>query len=213
MLEQAQTYNLTFTAGSAMLNEMHAVAEAFRNCGEADWEATKEITFRDNLMEKNRLSTNQRVFSLMKQRISALNKEELDLLIDGNMAARRQIVLLAICKAHPFIFDFIRENVREAFYSLHGKVSHANFNEFFNEKKYIHPELEQITDLTIAKIRQVTFRIMEQTELIESAETGILRRPYLTEQMERIITQDHPQWLTVFLYSNSEINHLISLYL
>lgn len=213
MLEQAQTYNLTFTAGSAMLNEMHAVAEAFRNCGEADWEATKEITFRDNLMEKNRLSTNQRVFSLMKQRISALNKEELDLLIDGNMAARRQIVLLAICKAHPFIFDFICENVREAFYSLHGKVSHANFNEFFNEKKYIHPELEQITDLTIAKIRQVTFRIMEQTELIESAETGILRRPYLTEQMERIITQDHPQWLTVFLYSNSEINHLISLYL
>ena len=196
-----------------MLNEMHAVAEAFRNCEETDWEATKEITFRDNLMEKNRLSTNQRVFSLMKQRISALNKEELDLLIDGNMAARRQIVLLAICKAHPFIFDFIRENVREAFYSLHGKVSHTNFNEFFNEKKYIHPELEQITDLTIAKIRQVTFRIMEQTELIESAETGILRRPYLTEQMERIITQDHPQWLTVFLYSNSEINHLISLYL
>ena len=211
MTEETVTYNLTFTAGSAMLNETHAVAEAFLQC-EGDWNKTKELTFRENLMEKNRLSTNQRVFALMKQRISALNGEELTLLVDGNMAARRQMVLLAICKAHPFIFDFIRENVRESFYSLHEKISHSNFNEFFNEKKYIHTELEQITDLTIAKIRQVIFRILEQTELIESAETGILCRPYLTEQVERVITKDNARWLTIFLYSNTEINSLVSLY-
>ena len=131
MTEETVTYNLTFTAGSAMLNETHAVAEAFLQC-EGDWNKTKELTFRENLMEKNRLSTNQRVFALMKQRISALNGEELTLLVDGNMAARRQMVLLAICKAHPFIFDFIRENVRASFYSLHEKISHSNFNEFFN---------------------------------------------------------------------------------
>lgn len=211
MTEENVTYNLTFTAGSAMLNEMHAVAEALRDC-DGDWKRTKELTFRENLMEKNRLSTNQRVFSLMKQRIDALNEEERTLLVDGNIATRRQIVLLAICKAHPFIFDFIRENVREAFYSLHDRVSYANFNEFFNEKKYIHPELEAITELTIAKMRQVVFRIMEQTELIESTETGILRRPYLTEQMEQVFVKDHPRWLTIFLYSNNEINHLISIH-
>lgn len=100
MTEENVTYNLTFTAGSAMLNEMHAVAEALRDC-DGDWKRTKELTFRENLMEKNRLSTNQRVFSLMKQRIDALNEEERTLLVDGNMATRRQIVLLAICKAHP----------------------------------------------------------------------------------------------------------------
>lgn len=211
MLTPAPTYNLTFTAGSAMLNETHAVAEALCECS-GDWKATKEKTFRENLMEKDKLSTNQRVFALIKQRLEALNEEELQLLIDGSMAVRRQIVLLAICKAHPFIFDFIRENVREAFYALHEKISHANFNEFFNEKRYVHPELEAITDLTVAKMRQVTFRILEQTELVESAETGILRRPYLTQLTERVITQDHPQWLTIFLYSNTEISRLTSLY-
>lgn len=211
MKEENVKYNLTFTAGSAMLNEMHAVAEALVECG-GDWDKTKEITFRDNLMEKNKRSTNVRLFSLMKQRISTLNEEELQLLVDGNMATRRCIVLLAICKAHPFIFDFINENVREGFYDLHEKVTYANFNEFYNEKKYIHPELEQITELTVAKMRQVIFRIMEQTELIESAETGILRRPYLTQQLEEVIVRDHPRWLTIYLYSNNEINSLISLY-
>lgn len=42
MTEENVTYNLTFTAGSAMLNEMHAVAEALRDC-DGDWKKTKEL--------------------------------------------------------------------------------------------------------------------------------------------------------------------------
>lgn len=95
---------------------------------------------------------------------------------------------------------------------MHEKITHANFNEFFNERKYVHPELEAITDLTLRKIRQVIFRILEQAELIESIDTGILRRPYLPEQIERIIVKDNPKWLGIYLYSNNEINNAISLY-
>jgi hypothetical protein len=121
-------------------------------------------------------------------------------------------VLLAICKAHAFVYDFITENVRESFYNMNERISHANFNEFFNEKKYEHPELEQISDLTVAKMRQVIFRILEQTELIESAESGLLRRPYLTDAVERLVVQDNPKWLTIYLYSNNEISNLRDLY-
>jgi hypothetical protein len=95
---------------------------------------------------------------------------------------------------------------------MNERISHANFNEFFNEKKYEHPELEQISDLTVAKMRQVIFRILEQTELIESAESGLLRRPYLTDAVERLVVQDNPKWLTIYLYSNNEISNLRDLY-
>lgn len=163
-------------------------------------------------MEKNRFSTRQRVFSLMRQRISTLNEEELNILIDGNMAARRQIVLLAVCKAHPFIFDFIRDNVREAFYSMRERVTYADFNEFFNDKRFVHPELEAASEATIAKIRQVVFRIMEQTELVESAKSGIIRRPYLSEMTEHAVAKDNPAWLSIYLYSNNEIVLLANTY-
>ena len=46
---------MSFTAGAAMLNEMHAVAEALVECG-GDWERTKDKTFKENLMEKNTIS-------------------------------------------------------------------------------------------------------------------------------------------------------------
>jgi len=172
---------MAFTAGAAMLSETHAVAEAYLDCG-LDWELTKEKTIKENLMSKDKLSSNQRYFQLMKQRIEVLNNEEIQMLVHGSVSARRQLILLAICKAYRLIFDFINENVRECFYNFQEKISYANFNEFFNEKKYEHPEMEKVSELSIYKMRQVIFRILEQTELIESAESGELRRPYLTEK-------------------------------
>jgi hypothetical protein len=204
-------YNMSFTAGAAMMNETLAVAEALLEC-DGDWERTKEKTFRENLMNKDKLSSNQRYFLLMKQRLEALNDAEIRMLVNSTVAVQRMIVLLAICKAHAFIFDFITEIVRECFYNLHERLTNADFNEFFNEKKYEHPELERVTEQTVHKMRQVTFRILEQTELIESAESGELRRPYLTEALERLIVQDDAKWLAIYLYSNNEISNLHDLY-
>ena len=74
-----QIYNLTFTAGTLLLNETCAVAEAFLESGR-NWDITKERTFKENLMEKEKVSTNKRFFSLVKQRIEVLNGAEQQLL-------------------------------------------------------------------------------------------------------------------------------------
>jgi hypothetical protein len=202
---------MSFTAGAAMLNETNAVASALLDCN-GDWDKTKEITFKENLMQKDKAASNARYFALMKQRLETLNQAELEMLVNSTVAVRRQLVLLAICKAHPFIYDFISENVRDCFYNQYEKVTHANFNEFYNEKKYEHPELEQVSEDTVYKMRQVTFRILEQTELIEDINSGILRRPYLSEAIERLVVQDDPKWLAIYLYSDNEISNLRDLY-
>jgi predicted transcriptional regulator len=61
-------------------------------------------------------------------------------------------------------------------------------------------------------MRQVLFRILEQTEIIEDAQSGILRRPYLSEKVEQTIVKDDAKWLAIFLYSNNEISNLHELY-
>ena len=210
-MNETTLYNMSFTAGAAMLNETNAVASALLDCN-GDWDKTKEITFKENLMQKDKAASNARYFALMKQRLETLNQAELEMLVNSTVAVRRQLVLLAICKAHPFIYDFISENVRDCFYNQYEKVTHANFNEFYNEKKYEHPELEQVSEDTVYKMRQVTFRILEQTELIEDINSGILRRPYLSEAIERLIVRDDPKWLAIYLYSDNEIRNLRDLY-
>lgn len=211
MANEQTIYNMSFTAGAAMLNETHAVASALLDC-DGDWDKTKEVTFKENLMQKDKATSNARYFALMKQRLEVLNDEELVMLVNSTVSVRRLIVLLAICKAHPFIYDFISEVVRDRFYNQYERISYADFNEFYNENKYVHPELEKVTEQTVAKMRQVIFRILEQLEIIEDAESGILRRPYLSEAVERLVVKDDPKWLAIYLYSNNEINNLAELY-
>ena len=210
-MSSEQTYNISFTAGALMVNETSAVAEVYLE-QDGDWEKTRAIALQQNVMEKDKMSTNKRLFSLVRQRLETLTESEMQLLVEGAANVKRLITYLAVCKAHTFISDFVMSNIRDSFFNMNEKVSHANFNEFFNEKKYVHPELEAITDKTVAKIRQIVFRIFEQSELIESVETGILQRPYLPEKVERAIVQDDSKWLAAFLYSNNEISNAINLY-
>ena len=210
-MSSEQTYNISFTAGALMVNETSAVAEVYLE-QDGDWEKTRAIALQQNVMEKDKMSTNTRLFSLVSQRLETLTESEMQLLVEGAANVKRLITYLAVCKAHTFISDFVMSNIRDSFFNMNEKVSHANFNEFFNEKKYVHPELEAITDKTVAKIRQIVFRIFEQSELIESVETGILQRPYLPEKVERAIVQDDSKWLADFLYSNNEISNAINLY-
>lgn len=205
------TYNISFTAGALMVNETSAVAEVLLDQG-GDWDKARDIALQRNIMEKDKMATNKRVFALVRQRLETLTEYQLTLLVDGVASVKRLITYLAVCKAHAFIADFVMINVRDSFFNMNEKVSHANFNEFFNEKKYIHPELEAITEQTVAKVRQVVFRILEQSELIESVDSGLLQRLYLPEKVERAIVKDDPKWLATFLYSNNEISNAISLY-
>lgn len=201
------TYNMSFTAGAAMINETRAVAELYLD-SDKNWNMTKERALHENIMQKEKRSSNLRYLALMKQRLEVLNDKEIDLLVNSPVAIQRQIILLAICKAHSFVFDFIREAVRDAYYNQREKISKSTFNEFFREKTVDHLELETVTDKTVDKMRQVIFRILEQCEIIESSETGVLKRPYLSNKIEETIINDNPLLLSAFLYSNNEISSL-----
>lgn len=206
-MPKTDVYNLSFTAGAAMLTETRAVAEVLIEY-DGDWKMVKERVFKENLLQKDKKSSNTRYYALIKQRLEALTPDELRLLAESPVAIQRQMVLLSICKAYRFIYDFINEAVRDAYFNQFEKVPKTAFNEFFNEKRYEHPELEKVTDNTVSKMRQVIFRILEQTEIIENAENGIIQRPYLRDSVEQAIVNDNPALLSAFLYSNSEIKTL-----
>ena len=75
------------------MNETCAVAEVFLESG-GNWDITRERALKENLMEKDKLTTNKRFFSLVKQRIEALNEAELDLLVSENNSVKRLLLLL-----------------------------------------------------------------------------------------------------------------------
>lgn len=205
MADSREKYKFNFTAGALMPNEMVAVAEVLLKNNE-DWQKTQKEVMDKNIMQKEKPSTNRRYFSLMQERLATLNPKELERLVKGNPTEKRQICLLAICKAHSIVNDFINEKLRESFYNQIERISPTIFNTFINEKKADHPELEKVTENTIYKMKQVIFKILEQSQLIEDKNSGLIKRPFLNEKMEKVIAEDNPKWLAPFLYSDQEIH-------
>lgn len=61
-------YNLSFTAGAAMLPETQAVAEALFEA-DGNWNIVKQRVLTENIMQKDKKSSATRYFALIKQRL------------------------------------------------------------------------------------------------------------------------------------------------
>ena len=75
-MSENEIYNLSFTAGAAMLVETHAVAEVLIEC-DGDWNMVKDRVFAENIIQKNKKSSTARYCGLIKQRMNVLTPEGL----------------------------------------------------------------------------------------------------------------------------------------
>ena len=127
------------------------------------------------------------------------------MLCSESMPDKKIMVILSIIKSHPLVFDFIAETIRSKYFAFDYKLTYADYNAFINEKQAEHPELNSITEGTGKKIRQMVFKILEQTELIDSVKSGTIKKPYVSPQLEQVIVKDNPYLLAALLYNNEEI--------
>jgi hypothetical protein len=96
-------------------------------------------------------STGKRIFSELNSRIENLTREQLELLVRGDLNAQKQIAFLAVCKTYDFIRDFTVEVLREKMLVFDYEITEGDFISFYRRKTDLYPEMEKLTDLTQKK--------------------------------------------------------------
>ena len=119
------------------------------------------------------------------------------------------MILLSLVKAYPYVFDFIVEVLLNKYLLFDRTLLDSDYIRFVNSKSLQHPELENITEITSKKVKQVVFKLLEQVGLITNIKNGIILKPFLSTQVITVILSDDPAFLSAFLYSNEEIKVLI----
>lgn len=159
-------YRMSFSIGGLFLRESVLLASLY---GEKnDWILVQEEAIETNLLQSRTISSAKRIGREVIGRLQELNDDEQRLLIDGTVEEQAQLLWLAICRRYAFIGEFSKEVVKEHAMAYHNRLSNEDFDAFFNAKMQTHPELEQITDSTRNKLRQVLFRMMREAEIIDS---------------------------------------------
>jgi len=196
---KTEKYDFSFTASSVRLNEMIMVAKATLDQREIDYV---------NELGRGKVSTGKRMLNEFRKRLSHLTTDQLSLLATGDFLIKKQIAYLSVCKTYGFIRDFVIEVIREKFLIFDDRLTDGDFLSFYRRKTDLHPEMDTLTETTQKKIKQVTFKILEQSDIIDNVKDKVIQPQLVDDAVVRVILSDHPEWLKIFLMSDVDISNL-----
>lgn len=197
-------YSLSFTAASLMVYETEKLIELYLE--HKDWEKVQNLVIEDNVLQKGTIATRKREFIELKKRVESLTLEELNYFEEASGTEIKYLVLLGCFKSYQFIYDFVAEVIRNKLLLFDYQILNSDYESFFESKALLHDNLNTISEATQKKIKQVVFKILEQADIIDNVKNKNIQKPYLSEDVLKLIINDDPKLLRAFLYSDNEIN-------
>jgi hypothetical protein len=192
-------YDFSFTASSLRLNELRLVAK--------HQIAGSEINF-TNELGNGKSSTGRRMLAEFTKRLSFLTEDQKELLVHSDLTSQRQIAFLSACKTHLFLRDFVVEVIREKLLIFDYEVSEGEYISFYRRKSDLHSEMDELTEVTANKIRQVTFKILEQAGIIDNVRSKNIQQQLVSDKVAATIAVVDRQWLKIFLMSDVDIENV-----
>lgn len=157
-------YNMSFTVGSLLLIESIPIAETYLQL--QSWDKANEVVLAENSIQSKTNATLTRFNREIVSRLQLLSDEQIKLLTEGSMVEKKLILWVAICRKYKFINDFAIEVIREKYLQLNYKITYKDFDIFFNQKAEWHDELDQLSDSSKNKLRQVLFRMLREADIL-----------------------------------------------
>ena len=148
------------------------------------------------------------MLSEFEKRISNLTPKQTDILVNGDFLSQKQIAFLSICKTYLFIRDFVVEVLREKILVFDYQITEGDYISFYRRKLDLHPEMDTLTDITQKKIKQVTFKILEQAGIIDRIKSKVIQPQIIDRKVTDAIVSDNPNWLKILFISDMDITTL-----
>jgi len=189
-----EPYLLSFTGANLSLSKSLSLARAFKKYG--SWEAVEERLLPENILQMRTNSAAVRVHQEIVPRLQTLTVKQMDLLIEGSYLEQKHMLWLAVCNRYQYIRDFAVEVIREKYLRMDFQVTELDYTSFFNRKADWHEELEEITESTQNKIRQVLFRMLKEAEIL--SEDNVIIETILNRQEKLAMMEDAPISFKIF---------------
>ena len=165
-------YRLSFTAAHLMPLECRAIALQY--AATPDWQVVLRESLSKNLLGKARTTSAVRQSRELITRLKTLDPVLVQAIPQVRPLTAARLCFLSVLKTYDFITDFMVEVVSVKWAEKKDTLRPAEFFDFFESKAITHPELNDVTDSTRTKLRQVLFLMLEQAGFLESARSGIV---------------------------------------
>ena len=196
-------YNFSYTGFSLRIPEMLKMAKSIYY--NMDFDYIQELG-------SGKETTAKKFRSEIGKRLKALTNDQLEVFVNGTLQSQTQIGFLSICKVHGFIRDLMIEIIREKYLLFDDILTNGDYISFFRSKSNEHPEVAKLKERSAKKIQQVTYRILEQAEILNNTKDKFIQPILIDEEVIKTIISDNPNWLKIFMASDTDINNWIKKY-
>jgi len=183
------SYSLSYTAASLRIHDTLYVAEAMLN---------NDFSGVDQHIGKGKTATGKRIREELVKRLENLSQAQLQFMLEAGLDDARKMAFVAICKTYPYIHEFVVEVLFEKIHQFDFTITDGEYLSFYNRKAELHPVLEEISETSIYKIKQVLFKMLEETGIIDSTRNKNIQPQFLSPQMEKLLLEDNPQLTRIF---------------
>lgn len=175
---------------------------------ERDWQEVARRATEDNLLRKRTAASRTRILREIRYRLEQFTQRELEFFCDADSRQQRQLLFIAICQRFRFIGEFVEEVLRPKALAMDHQLYPADFARFFDRKGADAPEIDELTDKSRAKIKQVLIRMLAEAGLLDSTSSQRLQRPVPSKGLARLVAETEPRRLRFLLLSDADIRQL-----
>jgi len=191
-------YKTSFTTGGLYYREARKVAELFLS--NPNWVVIHKQIIETNSLQARTSSSLKRTTNEVIQRLQLLTEDQLLLLAEGDLKDQKDILWLAVCKHYEIIHEFAVKVIREKYLRYDRQVTFVDWDSFFNSKAEWDEGLEHLTDSTKAKLRQVIFRIMRESDIL--SEKNEIIPAVISPRVFNAIKKENSENLLIFPTTN-----------
>lgn len=161
-----------------------------------DWSAVRAAVESGNLLQARTVSSGSRLARELTQRLAVFTDDDLELLADAGPTERGYVMWAGTCRRYAFIGEFAEEVLRERYLLLTPTLTHDEFDAFVRGKTLWHPELEDLRESTLKKLRSTLFRMLREAGLLSTG--GEILPAVVSERLIDIFEARDPSDLRFF---------------
>ncbi len=186
-------YNGEIVAGSLMIPESRQVAKLL--LAEADEAAWFKAIYEDNILQKRSPATAKRQSRLIRNRLSLMQPELWELVIEGSAEVASHSLLAVSIKHSRLLGDFMVQVCREHWKTFNPKLNTTDWRVYLESCTQIEPAIADWSESTTTKLRQVVFRILAESSFLNNTRSLELHAVQIVPEVIRYLKNNNEDYV------------------
>ena len=186
-------YNAEISAGSLLPLESRRIAALLLS--KPDQTAWQHAIETENILQKKTPATARRQAQLLRRRLSTLNAQAWQMMIERESEVVIQLLLASAVKHSQLLGDFMLRVYADRQRRLEPALASIDWQDFLAECAHHDATVAEWSDSTKAKLFQVIVRILAEAKYLESARSMRLTPQSLHPDVRRYLSTHHETYV------------------